>query len=162
MIENLSPDLKFELLVVRDGYVSAFVKPVDPAMGPARTAILRPRQAVGDPARIVRGKVVDSGGLPMRDASVKAQGILYDDPERGGHVSMYGAVATLDPIAIIRRSSQQPVARMMQAATGCFFLRASWDSRSGSRGRWVCGVRILLATGYWLLATSGYNGVHGT
>jgi protocatechuate 3,4-dioxygenase beta subunit len=100
MIENLSPDLKFELLVVRDGYISAFVKSVDPAMGPARTAILRPRQAVGDPARIVRGKVVDSGGLPMRDAIVKAQGILYDDPERGGHVSMYGEVASLDPIAV--------------------------------------------------------------
>ena len=100
LIENVSPDLKFELLVVRDGYVSAFVKEVDPAKGPARTAILRPRQAVGDPARIVRGKVVDSGGLPMRDAIVKAQGILYNDPEGGGHVSMYGAVATLDPIAV--------------------------------------------------------------
>jgi protocatechuate 3,4-dioxygenase beta subunit len=100
MIENLSPDLKFELLVVRDGYISAFVKSVDPAMGPARTAVLRPRQAVGDAARMVRGKVVDSGGLPMRDAIVKAQGILYEDPERGGHDSMYGEVASLDPIAV--------------------------------------------------------------
>jgi protocatechuate 3,4-dioxygenase beta subunit len=106
MIDDLSPDLTFELLVVRDGYVSAFVKAVDPAMGPARTAILRPRQAVGDPARIVGGKVVDSGGLPMRDAIVKAQGILYDDPERGGHVSMYGAVATLDPIALTNEKGE--------------------------------------------------------
>jgi hypothetical protein len=36
----------------------------------------------------------------MRDAIVKAQGILYDDPAQGGHVSMYGEVASLDPIAV--------------------------------------------------------------
>ncbi len=105
-ITNLSPDLKFELLVVRDGYVSAFVKPVDPAKGPARTAVLRPRQAVDDPARVLRGKVVDSGGNPMRDAIVKAQGILYDDPAHGGHHSMYGAVATLDPIAVTNEKGE--------------------------------------------------------
>jgi hypothetical protein len=99
-ITNVSPDLKFELLVVRDGYVSAFVKSVDPAMGPARTAVLRPKQAVGDPERLVRGTVVDSGGVPQKDAIVKAQGILFDDPAQGGHVAMYGEVASLDPIAV--------------------------------------------------------------
>jgi hypothetical protein len=105
LIDDVSADLKFELLVVRDGYVSVFVKPVDPANGAARSAILRPRQAVGDPARIVRGTVVDAKGHPLRDAVVKAQGILYDDAERG-HVTIYGPAAAVDPIAVTNEQGE--------------------------------------------------------
>jgi hypothetical protein len=105
-IQNLSPELKFELLVVHDGYVSAFVKNVDPVRGPARTAVLKTKQDVTDPARVVRGKVVDSGGRLLRDTIVKAQGIMFNDPKYGGHSSMYGEVASLDPIAVYQREGR--------------------------------------------------------
>ena len=98
-IKNLSPDLLFELLVVRDGYFSTFVKSVDPSKGPAPAATLKTRQPVVDPERVVRGRVVDPHGRPLRDAVVRPQGILVND-EKQGHVSMYGTVADLDLIAV--------------------------------------------------------------
>jgi hypothetical protein len=98
-IRNLSSDLLFELLVVRDGYFSGSVKSVDPSKGPAPVAVLKPRQNVSDPERVVRGRVVDSHGAPLRDVVVRPQGVLIDEPEQG-HVAMYGTIAGLDLIAV--------------------------------------------------------------
>lgn len=98
-IKDLSPDLLFELLVVRDGYFSSFVKSVDPSKGPAPAAILNTRHPVTDPERVVRGRVVDAHGLPLRDAVVQPQGILIND-EKSGHIAMYGTVDGLDLIAV--------------------------------------------------------------
>jgi hypothetical protein len=61
-IASLSPDLLFELLVVREGYLPEFVKKVDPAAN-RPTAVLRVRPVAKDPGRIVRGMVVDSQPL---------------------------------------------------------------------------------------------------
>ena len=69
-IAGLSPDLFFELLVVRDGYRPEFVKRVDPVGGPAATAVLQPRVLTDDPLRVARGRVVDGHGRPIRDAVV--------------------------------------------------------------------------------------------
>lgn len=98
-INNLSPDLLFELLVVHDGYFSTLVKSVDPSKGPAPAAVLNTRQPVTDPERVVRGRVVDAHGLSLRDAVVQPQGILIND-EKQGHVSMYGTVDGLDLVAV--------------------------------------------------------------
>jgi protocatechuate 3,4-dioxygenase beta subunit len=68
-IKSLDPDLWFELLVIRDGYTATFVKKVDPSRGPADTAAMTPRAAVDNPSRVVRGRVMDPFGQPLRAAS---------------------------------------------------------------------------------------------
>jgi hypothetical protein len=94
-IPSLSADLYFELLVVHDGYMPAFVKKVDPAK-PAPTAALRMRATTTmDPHRVVRGLVVDQDRNPIRDAVVEPQGILIRD--RG---SIYGTIPGLEPVAV--------------------------------------------------------------
>jgi hypothetical protein len=98
-IKGLSPDLKFTLLVVRDGYFSEFVKSVDPLQGPAPNAILGTRQPVNDPQRVVRGRIVDSRGRALRDAVVQPKGILFNDEKRG-RIAAYGTVGGLDLIAV--------------------------------------------------------------
>jgi hypothetical protein len=88
-IESLDPALWFRLLVVGDGYQPTFVMKVDPAAGPVPDAGLPARAAVSDPARILRGRVVNPGGVPLRDALVRPEGIAvrkvnshyrYDEP----------------------------------------------------------------------------------
>lgn len=96
-IPSLSPDLLFELLVVREGYQATFVKEADPAKT-AYTAALSPRDAVTDLRRVVRGVVVDTHGRPVRDAVVEPQGIQGEFLYGGGAV--YGEIPGLDPIAV--------------------------------------------------------------
>jgi hypothetical protein len=98
-IKGLSPDLKFTLLVVRDGYFSELVHAVDPLQGPAPNAILKTRQPVNDPQRVVRGRIVDSRGRSLRNAVVQPKGILFNDEKRG-HIAAYGTVDGLDLIAV--------------------------------------------------------------
>src|SRR3954462_14428099 len=78
-IASLSPDLFFELLVVHDGYLPAFVEKVDPAKT-TPSAVLKPRDAITDPHRVVHGVVVDSHDPPVRDAVVQPQGIKAEMP----------------------------------------------------------------------------------
>lgn len=96
-IRSLSPDLHFELLIVHDGYLPTFVTKVDPAK-PAPTAALKPREAVTDPHRVLRGLVVDAHHRPIRDAVVQPQGILGETPN--GRGSIYGSIPGLDPVSV--------------------------------------------------------------
>ncbi len=104
-IKNLSSDLWFTLLVVRDGYFSEFVKSVDPSEGPAPNAILKTRRPVNDPERVVRGRIVDSHGRSLRDAIVQPKGILFNDEKRG-RVAAYGTIAGLDLIAVTNEAGE--------------------------------------------------------
>jgi hypothetical protein len=97
-ISSLSPDLLFEILVVHDGYLPAFVEKVDPAKS-TPVAVLQPRAAVTDLHRILRGLVVDDQHHPIRDAVVQPQGILGEFVGRG-RGSQYGTIAGLDPVAV--------------------------------------------------------------
>jgi hypothetical protein len=76
-IPNLSPDLVFQLLVVHDGHSAAFVKKVDPVAAPVG-ARLKPRVAPANPVQVVRGRVTDNKGLPVRDALISQQGIVFE------------------------------------------------------------------------------------
>ncbi len=104
-IENLSPDLWFTLLVVRDGYFSELVKQVDPLEGPAPAAILKMRQPVKDADRVVRGRVVDSHGRSIQDAIVDPKGILFNDETRG-RITIYGGISGLDRIAVTNEAGE--------------------------------------------------------
>src|SRR5581483_7374572 len=85
-ISGLNPDLVFTLMVVKDGYSSAFVDHVDRATGPAQTASLKPRAAIENPAQLVRGRVVDAHGDPVKDAVVEQEGIIFDKGRRFGPI----------------------------------------------------------------------------
>ena len=84
VIAGLSSDLRFRLLVVREGYRPTFVPRID-SSAPAR-AVLERRPAVEDSARVVLGRLVDPAGAPLRNAIVEAQGVA----EPGGR-QIYGA-----------------------------------------------------------------------
>jgi len=104
-ISGLSRDLWFELLVVRDGYTPTFVKKVDPLKGPAATAALTVRPRVGDPSRVVRGRVLDSHG-PVRDAVVEPEGLLVGP----GPGTIYGTPEGLDPVAVTNEKGEFEIA----------------------------------------------------
>ena len=93
-IKSLDANLRFELLVVRDGYTAFFVERADPAQGSA-TAVLKPRAVVDDPARMVRGRVVDPHGRPLRDAVV-----LPQEVETVLGMCLHGTPKGVDPLAV--------------------------------------------------------------
>lgn len=105
-ITGLSPDLWFNLLVVKSGYMPVIVRHVDPLNGSARPATLATRAAVKDPRRVVRGHVVDEHKLPVRDAVVETKAILLapgdrlnDRPVASG-TTVYGTLPGLDSVAV--------------------------------------------------------------
>jgi hypothetical protein len=103
-ISGLSRDLWFELLVVHDRYMPTFVKKVDPLQGPAATATLPVRTPVDDPTKVVRGRVEDPGGDPMRDVVVTPFAVL------AGERTIYGTVPGLDPIATTNDNGEFEIA----------------------------------------------------
>jgi hypothetical protein len=98
-ISKLAPDLWFTILVADDGYTPVFVAKIDPALGKTASAVLRTRAKVDDPARVVRGRVVDAHGRPVRDAIVEPRGVgvLRDGKPAG---AMFGTIRGLDPLAV--------------------------------------------------------------
>lgn len=112
-IPNLDPNLRFKLLVVREGYTPAFVPKVDPALGPAKTAALTPRAPVEEAARVVRGRVVDGHGQPVRDAVVEPEGLWGTLGDR--EVSIYGTVTGLDPVAVTGKDGEFELAHAAPA-----------------------------------------------
>ncbi len=112
-IKNLDSDLWFELLVVRDGYTAAFVERVDPSRGPVQETALAPRASVNDPSRVVRGRVVDHHGRPLRAAVVIPEGVATP-------VAMYGfgdKINGLEPIAVTNPKGEFELA-YSEKATG--------------------------------------------
>jgi len=98
-ISNLAPDLWFTLLVAEDGYTPVFVEKIDPTLGKTAAAVLHTRAKVDDPARVVRGLVVDAHGRPVRDAIVEPRGVgvLRDGKPAG---MMFGTIRGLDLLAV--------------------------------------------------------------
>jgi hypothetical protein len=76
-IPSLSSELVFTLLVVRDGYGAVFVRKLDPVKGPAPSVELKKRISPEDPLQVVKGRVVDAKGEPVRDALITQQGIIF-------------------------------------------------------------------------------------
>jgi hypothetical protein len=93
-IAGLDSDLVFNFLIVREGYSTTFVKKVDPGMGSIETAVLSKRPSPENPLQIVRGRVVDRKGVPVRDALVEQRAAISS---RG---TSFGPSGWLDPIAV--------------------------------------------------------------
>jgi hypothetical protein len=100
--QGLSPDLWFDLLVLRDGSVPTLIKKIDPSKGPAPTATLKSRAELAG-LSVLRGHVVDSHGRPLRDVIVQPQGIATTMD--GKPASFYGTIEGLDPFAPMKRAT---------------------------------------------------------
>jgi len=94
-IAGLNPELVFNLLIVREGYNATFVNRVDPEKGPAETTVLKKRTSPTNPAQVIRGRVVDRQGVPVREALVEQQGAIFP----GGGRS-FGPPGWIDLIAV--------------------------------------------------------------
>jgi hypothetical protein len=105
-IKSLDPDLRFELLAARDGYIPEFAKDVDPVQNPTVTIKLSARPKAADFSGIVRGRVVDADGSPIRDAVIKPQGVLTN--EQGDN--MIGELPGLEPVAVSNERGEFEVA----------------------------------------------------
>jgi len=123
IIKGLSPDLRFQLLIVRDGYAPVFVKNVDPVEGPAPTATLTPRPTTADPARVVRGRVVNANGTVVRDAVVEPRGIKFHT-EDGRTTGMFGEIPGLDPIAVTNEKGEFEIAYSQPAISMVLSIEA--------------------------------------
>jgi hypothetical protein len=99
-IPKLDPDLRFELLVVHDGYRTKFVAKVDPSLGLAETAALVLRAPVDDPSRVVLGRVVDSNGRPLGDAVVVPREVATILEGRGPGLMLYNDLQALKQVAV--------------------------------------------------------------
>ena len=87
------------------------------------SAALLPRLAVDDPEKVVRGRVIDDHGIPLRDAVIQPVGISSNEYPDGrpskSEVSLYGTIKGLEPVAITNSkgefeiANQRPVLAML-------------------------------------------------
>ena len=92
-IEGLSPELIFTMLVVKDGYGSAFIRKYDPEKGQPAATGLKKRASAADLKQVVRGKVVDGQGKPVKEALISQQGIQFGEGRRFGDIDWIDLVA---------------------------------------------------------------------
>ena len=103
-IPGLNPDLRFKLMVVKERYTAAFVDQVDPERGPAQAASLTVRPPVEDVSQVVRGRVVDGQGKPVKDAVVEQEGVGYKS--RGGIAHQFGPADWIDMISVTNEQGE--------------------------------------------------------
>jgi hypothetical protein len=118
-IQSLSPDLVFRLLVVRDGFGPEFVNRVDPLKGAAPTTILKPRRSDADPAQVVRGRVVNSHGNPVRDVVIQPQALTFADRS-----FIYGMAPDLEPVAVTNDKGEFEIAHAHPVASMLLLVEA--------------------------------------
>lgn len=103
-ITGLNSDLVFNFLIVREGYSTTFLNRVDPQKGLVETAILKKRNVPENSAQILRGKVVDAKGIPVRDALVEQQGAIL------GQTQSFGPTGWIDQIASTNEQGEFEIA----------------------------------------------------
>jgi hypothetical protein len=112
-IANLSADLVFDLLVVRDGYSSTWIKKVDPLANATPEAKLAKRTSPENPKQIVRGKVVDARGDAIRDALVAQRGIIFDQGRGFGDLDWIDLVAVTNKDGEFEMAYSKPAKAMI-------------------------------------------------
>lgn len=81
--EDVDDQIAFRLVIVAEGHHPLHTQYVTPGEEPG-TFTLQPRDAVEDPSRLIRGRVLDAQGRPVADAMVKPQMWWFDAGRRGG------------------------------------------------------------------------------
>lgn len=93
-IPSLSPELRFNLLFVAEGYKPAFVNKVDPAVGPIEARLQPVSAAALDPSRVLKGRVLGPDGKPVVGASVEPFGCKTEARR------WWGSMPGVDPLSI--------------------------------------------------------------
>jgi hypothetical protein len=94
VIENLSPELLFNLLFVAEGHRPQYAEKVDPAKGSVEIKLQATPALPADPRCIVRGRVTDPDNEPVVGAAVTADFARYVDGKGGSRCE------GVDPLAI--------------------------------------------------------------
>ncbi len=121
--EHVDPTLRFNLLVVREGFAPQHVQKMEPFGNPA-LARLKRRALPSDPLQVVRGKVVGPSGDPIADAVVEPESVRWKR-ENGTLAGRGGAVKGLDPLAVTNDKGEFEIAYTRPAVdmTVCVFAR---------------------------------------
>ena len=93
-IASLDPELKFRVLFVAEGYKPAIVAEVDPAAGKVVEVKLEGAPKGVDPARVLKGRVVDMEGKPVLGAIVEPRGCKTQTQR------WWGSMPGVDPMSI--------------------------------------------------------------
>ncbi|MFT7679261.1 MAG: 6-phosphogluconolactonase [Planctomycetota bacterium] len=92
-LQDLDPDLLFNLLAVAPGHAPAFSYGVDPLLGPISFE-LEARPSAEGRKDVLRGQVISEDGQPILGASVSATAVIR------GETSTYGYIEGLDALAV--------------------------------------------------------------
>ncbi|MBL8875728.1 MAG: carboxypeptidase regulatory-like domain-containing protein [Phycisphaerae bacterium] len=125
-IPSLDPDLRFEVLTVRDGYAPTFAREVDPAKGESLAIKLPARPIPANSANALRGTLVDASGKPIPGAWTRLNMVNFTD-ENGQPSGRGGRVDDLDPVAIANDKGEFTIVYSKHPITGC-------DIELGARG----------------------------
>ena len=133
-IKDLAGDLWFTLLAARDGYVPKITKSIDPDKSPTVSLKLDTKPPTTDFSGTVRGRLLDSAGVPVRDALIsptglnlsakQASAIFPGSPIGEGEHSVYGTFKGLQPIAVSNQQGEfeisydQPTPKMLLEIEG--------------------------------------------
>jgi hypothetical protein len=109
-ISGLNPELVFTLLVIREGFSSAYVRNIDPAKGPAEITTLKPRPVIQDTSQVVRGLVIDGHGDPVKEAVIEQQGVTFKGPDGRIGTRFGGAMDWIDQIAVTNDKGEFEIA----------------------------------------------------
>ena len=108
MIPGVSPELKFTLLIAKEGFSVARVASVDPSTGAVPATTLNLRSAITDASRVLRGRVVDNDGAGVSDALVEPQSVEFETP--GGRERSYGLNGWSDALAVTNSNGDFEIA----------------------------------------------------
>lgn len=95
-IESLDPQLLFRLLVAGKDSKPEFVAGVDPANGPIRITIQPQNLAHIPQDQIIRGRIVDDKGTPIRWATVESRSVVFQNLSSGNPSSDIDRLAVSD------------------------------------------------------------------
>jgi hypothetical protein len=96
--ERVDPSLRFNLLVVRQGFAPLDVQKVEPFGNPVAARLL-PRVLPSDPLQVVSGRIVGPNGEPAADAVVDPEFVSWKR-EDGTSDAIWGHGEGLDPLAV--------------------------------------------------------------
>jgi hypothetical protein len=100
-ITGLNPNLRFRLLVLKDGFTATAKGGVDPAQRPLQPIKLTPRTASLDDSKIVHGRITDVAGNAVSGALIDPVGAVQPNG-----ITSFGSMEWLDPLAATNKNGE--------------------------------------------------------
>ncbi len=122
-LHRLSPNLRFRLLIIREGFAPTFVDQVDPVVGAAVSVTIPRRETPQDIKQVVHGRIVGPTGEPIGDAVVEPEMVWFLN-ENGSLGGSGGAVKGLDPVAVSNAAGEFEIAYAKPAVKMTLMVKA--------------------------------------